>query len=232
MASTAETASATSPAVAEPNAPVPAEPAKPAAAVALAGAAAVAAGGVVLAAETGGWPNAPVYLVAPPAAAAATHQPSRHPEPSDSSEPADPTSSEAPPSSPAEPSESGSESGTSEATPTPSLTGLCKAYQAGATSNPGKALENPAFSVLVSTAGGVDSVATYCTTLVGPATTRPSHAQPTHPGQASGHAKGAPGSRGHGYGRSVRPGSAHGKTHPVHRHGRWSNQARGTPMRT
>ena len=205
-----------------------------AAKVALAGAAAVAAGGVVLAAETGGWPSSPVYLVAPPAVSAPAHRPSHDPEPTDANvAPSDSPETDTPPSEPSEsnrPTDSGS--GTADATPTPSLTGLCKAYQAGATSNPGKALANPAFSVLVSTAGGADNVATYCTALVGPPALRPTNARPTHPGHARGHSKAAPGSRGHGHGRSHSAVRAHGKTRPLPRHGRWSNQARGTPMRT
>ena len=60
-----------------------------------------------------------------------------------------------------------------QATPSPSLRGLCTAYQAGATANNGKALSNPAFSSLVAAAGGKDEVAAYCTKLVG--------APPTHP---------------------------------------------------
>ena len=52
--------------------------------------------------------------------------------------------------------------------PSPSLVGLCRAYTAGvsdnpgAGGNPGKALDNPAFGVLISAAGGRDRVAAYC----------------------------------------------------------------------
>jgi hypothetical protein len=53
-------------------------------------------------------------------------------------------------------------------TPSPSLHGLCHAVQAGATSNPGKAIDNPAFSVLVAAAGGKDNLASYCAKLIGP----------------------------------------------------------------
>jgi hypothetical protein len=64
------------------------------------------------------------------------------------------------------------------ATPSASLRGLCTAYQAGATSNDGKAISNPAFKTLVTAAGGADGVAAYCTKLAG--------AQGTHPtGQPS-----------------------------------------------
>lgn len=52
------------------------------------------------------------------------------------------------------------------ATPSPSLTGLCQAYTAGAGSDHGKALESPAFQVLITTAGGTDKVSGYCTGLL------------------------------------------------------------------
>lgn len=79
--------------------------------------------------------------------------------------------------------------------PSPNLRGLCTAFQAGVADNPGKALDNPAFTVLITTAGGKDVVATYCTTLLAtPAgashapgrshvhpTSRPSDAPGSHP---------------------------------------------------
>ena len=55
------------------------------------------------------------------------------------------------------------------ATPSPSLAGLCRAYQAGAV--PRKAT-NPAFAALSSAAGGAEGVTAYCSNLVG---------TPTHP---------------------------------------------------
>jgi hypothetical protein len=67
------------------------------------------------------------------------------------------------------------------ASPSPSLVGLCHAYQAGAGDNPGKALDNPAFSHLITVAGGKDKVAAYCTDLV---KTRPSKSQASHPAGA------------------------------------------------
>jgi hypothetical protein len=77
------------------------------------------------------------------------------------------------PQAPGSESDSGEPESDSAGTPTPSLQGLCTAYQAGATSNPGKAIDNPAFSVLVAAAGGTDKVADYCDELIGP--------RPTHP---------------------------------------------------
>lgn len=69
------------------------------------------------------------------------------------------------------------------ADPSPSLAGLCHAYRAGAGDNPGKALDNPAFTHLITVAGGKDKVAAYCTALL-----------KTHPGKgrASSHPTGAP----------------------------------------
>ncbi|HEX6451933.1 MAG TPA: hypothetical protein VF060_21035 [Trebonia sp.] len=58
------------------------------------------------------------------------------------------------------------------ATPSPAVRGLCHAYTAGAGSNPGKALDNPAFSALISAAGGKDKVPSYCTTVL---TSAPRH---------------------------------------------------------
>jgi hypothetical protein len=52
------------------------------------------------------------------------------------------------------------------ATPAPSLVGLCHAYTAGAGSEHGKALENPAFTFLITTAGGKDKVDAYCGNLL------------------------------------------------------------------
>ncbi|WP_322748173.1 MULTISPECIES: hypothetical protein [unclassified Frankia] len=43
-----------------------------------------------------------------------------------------------------------------------SLVGLCRAYTAGAADNPGKALDTPAYSALVTAAGGKGQVPTYC----------------------------------------------------------------------
>jgi hypothetical protein len=80
----------------------------------------------------------------------------------------------------------------SDAAPSPSLVGLCRAYAAGVAENPGKALDNPAFGALISAAGDRDKVTDYCTDLLKdePGTmpsaksdhTRPSpKATPSHP---------------------------------------------------
>jgi len=57
--------------------------------------------------------------------------------------------------------------------PSPSLEGLCRAYTAGVADNAGKALENPAFRVLITTAGGKDRVAAYCDDLLADMHKRP-----------------------------------------------------------
>ncbi|RSM63859.1 hypothetical protein DMH04_52280 [Kibdelosporangium aridum] len=65
--------------------------------------------------------------------------------------------------------------------PSPSLVGLCQADTAGAGAEQGKALENPAFTVLITTAGGKDKVSAYCTDLLAiqPGQSTPPTGQPT-----------------------------------------------------
>jgi hypothetical protein len=53
----------------------------------------------------------------------------------------------------------------SDATPSPSMIGLCTAYLAGAGADHGKALESPAFSALITAAGGKDNVDAFCAAL-------------------------------------------------------------------
>jgi hypothetical protein len=62
------------------------------------------------------------------------------------------------------------------ATPSPSLKGLCTAYQAGAV--PRKDT-NPAFAALRTAAGGAEGVSAFCEELIGPAS------KPAHPTQAA-----------------------------------------------
>ena len=67
------------------------------------------------------------------------------------------------------------------ATPSPSLIGLCTAYLAGAGAEHGNALQNPAFTALITAAGGPDKVDAYCTGL-GVTAPGSNHASPTaHP---------------------------------------------------
>jgi hypothetical protein len=134
--------------------------------------AATAAGGVALAASTGALPN-PLSETTQHAPSAAGHVSGR-------------------------PSVAGSHRGGpdgSDASPSPSLVGLCHAYLAGAGSDHGKALENPAFSVLITTAGGKDKVDAFCTALL--ASAGPSKDAKDHPtGASTPHPTGAPESRG------------------------------------
>jgi hypothetical protein len=85
-------------------------------------------------------------------------------------------------------SAAGSGSAAPSGSPSPNLRGLCTAFQAAVGDNPGKALDNPAFTVLIDTAGGKDKVAAYCTTLLA----TPAGNAPTHPGQASTHPSSPP----------------------------------------
>ncbi|MFB9307556.1 hypothetical protein, partial [Kibdelosporangium philippinense] len=80
--------------------------------------------------------------------------------------------------------------------PSPSLVGLCQAYTAGAGAEQGKALDNPAFTVLITTAGGKDKVPAYCTDLLAnqPGQSATSAGKPTtHPtGPGAAHPTGKP----------------------------------------
>jgi len=100
-------------------------------------------------------------------------------------------------------------------TPSPSLRGLCTAFQAGATSNDGKALTNPAFTALVTAAGGTDKLAAYCTTLIGAPSTHPTGKPSTHPsGAPSTHPTGKPTTPGHPSGQPTSEPSGPPSTHP------------------
>jgi hypothetical protein len=56
----------------------------------------------------------------------------------------------------------GGDSGKSGEVPNPSMLGLCNAYAAHKSDNPGKALDSPAFTALITAAGGKDKVDSYC----------------------------------------------------------------------
>ena len=125
-----------------------------------------------------------------------------------------------------DPSESGSTEVTEPAphgTPSPDLTGLCHAWLAGAGSEHGKARTNPAFTVLVTTAGGVDAVDNFCVEMLGTSSNPSSddseapepseaesdapHPTPSHPDRTA-----HPGNTAHP-GRTSHPGNA---SHPGH----------------
>lgn len=110
-------------------------------------------GGVALAASTGAIPN-PLNNHPVPAASASRAHPADRPDASER------------PGGPASPS--------------PSLVGLCHAYTAGAGSDHGKALDSPAFQVLLTAAGGKAGVGAFCAKLLG--TTQASEAPSAQPG--------------------------------------------------
>ena len=85
--------------------------------------------------------------------------------------------------------------------PSPNLRGLCTAFTARVGDNPGKALDDPAFTVLITTAGGKDQVATYCRTVLAgepakpsthPTGSQPGHGTPSTPSRPSTHPDGPP----------------------------------------
>lgn len=78
------------------------------------------------------------------------------------------------------------------ATPSPSLRGLCQSWLARPHEH-GKADTNPAFTVLVTAAGGTDSVQAYCTDLLSaaPSDSETSSASPS-PSTSPSHAQGRP----------------------------------------
>ncbi|HEX5497143.1 MAG TPA: hypothetical protein VFX70_21480 [Mycobacteriales bacterium] len=128
-------------------------------------------GGVVLAAASGNLPALPGSAGGGNGGSSASSHPSQ------------PVGSHRPSDRPA-PASSGHAGG--DASPSPSVFGLCHAYTAGVAASHGKALDNPAFSVLIRNAGGRDNVAAYCATVLA-----------AHPGNApSAHPTGAP--DGHG----------------------------------
>ena len=115
----------------------------------------VSGGGVALAAATG---HLPANLTGKPAAAgsaaAAAHMPSAH----------------------------GQSATHPASSPSPSLRGLCQAYTAHAGRSTGKSLDSPAFTALITAAGGKDSVTGFCTSMLA---THPGKASTSHPTQAN-----------------------------------------------
>ncbi|HET6503533.1 MAG TPA: hypothetical protein VFG87_22515 [Amycolatopsis sp.] len=83
--------------------------------------------------------------------------------------------------------------------PSASLSGLCHAYTADAGVDHGKALDSPAFTVLIDTAGGRDKVDGYCATVLGE--------HPGNPGGTGGTASSVPPGKDNGAG-------AHGAQDP------------------
>jgi hypothetical protein len=73
--------------------------------------------------------------------------------------------------------------------PEPSMTGLCRAYAAQARHDRGKALDNPAFSALVTAAGGEGHVDAYCAAVTATTPRR----KPDHRPKSTGHGRPDPG---------------------------------------
>jgi hypothetical protein len=141
-------------------------------------------GGVAVAASTGAIPIPLNKHHAVPSAPASTPHPGVSPDPSN---------------------HTGSGAG-----PSPALVGLCQAYDAGAGSDHGKALENPAFQALITAAGGKDAVDGYCARLLAtanPSRTPGGHPSTTPPGHADDHATGKPSDHptGHTTGKPTAP---------------------------
>lgn len=145
----------------------------------------VGGGGVALAASTGRLhtTHSPDHhaLARPATSATATPRPSRH-----AARPAT-TSTHRTRTASHDPEPSGS--------PSPNLRGLCRAFRAHAGDNPGKSLDNRAFTVLIRKAGGRDKVAAYCDALLATRTAKPSARRSdasTHPTSHPTHSKSTP----------------------------------------
>lgn len=148
----------------------------------ISGLALAATGGIAAAASTGHLPS-PLPHSSHASEVAIAAVASSHGKPT-----ATPTSSTSPSAS-ASATESDSEgSGPSSthpaATPSPSLRGLCQSWMSRPHEH-GKADTNPAFTVLVTTAGGTDSVDGYCTSLLASGHPTPS-STPAAPSHAAG----------------------------------------------
>lgn len=120
----------------------------------------VAGGGIALAATTGALPHSLGHL--PTGAPKAAHASAR------------------PGSTPSHPSP-----GRPSAMPSEALVGLCHAYVAGAGADHGKALSSPAFTDLITAAGGTDKVDAFCATVLAASPSKASSRPSTHPASAS-----------------------------------------------
>ena len=129
---------------------------------------------VILAAAAG---TTGVVLASTSGTLTSTTSPSEH-------RPADhPPAVHSPTHTPAGTSRNGDQDGKSSNAPSPSMFGLCQAYQAHKSDNPGKALDSPAFTALITAAGGKDNVDAYCDALVatkGNGRSDDTHGKPTN----------------------------------------------------
>lgn len=144
------------------------------------GLALAATGGIAAAASTGHLPS-PLPHSSHASEVAIAAVASSHGQPA-----ATPTGSASPTDSATESDSEGSgpSSTPSAAAPSPSLRGLCQSWMSRPHEH-GKADTNPAFTVLVTTAGGTDSVAGYCTSLLASGHPTPS-STPSAPSHAAG----------------------------------------------
>ncbi len=101
------------------------------------------AGGVALAATTGALPGSLGNERVSPATSASNHPAKPSVAPSD-----------------------GADKDGAQGSPSPSLVGLCHAYAAGNKAEHGKALQNPAFTALIRSAGGADKVESFCAAVL------------------------------------------------------------------
>jgi hypothetical protein len=101
------------------------------------------AGGVALAATTGALPGSLGNERVSPATSASHHPVEPSVAPSD-----------------------GADKGEAHGSPSPSLVGLCHAYAVGNKADHGKALQNPAFTALIRSAGGADKVESFCAAVL------------------------------------------------------------------
>jgi hypothetical protein len=136
---------------------------------------AVVATGAVVALTSGGFALASsVDLPTLPGRASdqATEAVARTPKATETTTPTSPSSptsltSSAPAEDASDETEEPGAAESTEAAPTPSFRGLCKAYQATDRSKAGKALDSAAFTALATEAGGADNITTYCVALIG-----------------------------------------------------------------
>ncbi|WIX98936.1 hypothetical protein QRX60_33430 [Amycolatopsis mongoliensis] len=103
--------------------------------------------------------------------------------------------------------------------PSPSLVGLCRAYDAGDKAEHGKALESPAFTELITAAGDRTKVDGYCAAVLEDEASKPAHAtgspsDPGHPDNGKSHPAGPPGT--HPAGRPSTHPSGPPATRPAH----------------
>lgn len=154
----------------------------------ISGLALAATGGIAAAASTGHLPSPLPHSshaseVAIAAVASSHGKPSATPSSSTSASPTDSASA-----TESDSERSGPSSTHPEATPSPSLRGLCQSWMSRPHEH-GKADTNPAFTVLVAAAGDTDSVNGYCASLLASGHPTPS-ATPSAP--STSHAAGKP----------------------------------------